>query len=110
MRAQFEMVQGLRWTLRQDDRAQAVVFFGTRVKPSALVVAGPPAPILVDDLAVAPVLDLAIRLGVVLVTDFRPKTSSATPATTIKRGLRNQRELENTGEASSACHEEVRWL
>jgi hypothetical protein len=65
--AQFEIAQGLRWTSRQDDRAQSVVFFGTRVEPSDLEVAGPPAPILVDDLAVAPVLDLAIRLGVVLV-------------------------------------------
>lgn len=63
--AQCEVAQGLRWTSRQDDRAQAVLFFGTRVKPSEVVVAVPPDPILVDDLTVPPVLDLAIRLGVV---------------------------------------------
>jgi hypothetical protein len=65
--AQYGKAQGLRWTSRQDDSAQAVMLFGTRAKSADLLVAGPSTPLLVDGLAVAPVIDLAARLGVTLV-------------------------------------------
>ena len=65
--AQFGDVQGLRWTSRQDDSAQAVMLFGTRANSRDLVVSGPSTPLLAGDLASGAVIDLAMRLGVTLV-------------------------------------------
>jgi GTP cyclohydrolase II len=64
---QFPKAQGLRWISRQDDHALAVLLFGNRIKPSDLLVQSDPIPLIVDGEAILPVLDLAIRLGVVLV-------------------------------------------
>ena len=64
---QYGDVQGLRWTSRQDDSAQAVMLFGTRANSRDLVVTGPSTPLVVGDLAAAAVIDLAIRIGVTLV-------------------------------------------
>lgn len=64
---QFGDLQGLRWTSRQDDSAKAVMLFGTRANSKDLVVSGPSTPLLVGGLATAPVIDLAMRLGVTLV-------------------------------------------
>lgn len=65
--AQFGDVQGLRWTSRQDDSAQAVMLFGTRVNSKYLVVTGPSTPLLAGDLVSAAVINLAMRIGVTLV-------------------------------------------
>lgn len=65
--AQHGDVQGLRWTSRQDDSSQAVMLFGTRASSRDLAVSGPSTPLLVGDLTSAPVIDLAMRLGVTLV-------------------------------------------
>jgi len=65
--AEFGEVQGLRWTSRQDDSAQAVVLFGTRTKSADLAIAGPSTSLLAGDLASAAVIDLAMRIGVTLV-------------------------------------------
>lgn len=64
---QFGDVQGLRWTSRQDDSAEAVMLFGTRANSKDLAVSGPSMPLLAGDLASEAVIDLAIRLGVTLV-------------------------------------------
>jgi hypothetical protein len=64
---QFGDAQGLRWTSRQDDSAQAVMLFGTRANSRGLVVNGPSMRLLAGDLASAAVIDLAMRLGVTLV-------------------------------------------
>jgi len=64
---QYGDVQGLRWTSRQDDSAQAVILFGTRANSRDLVVNGPATPLLAGDLASTAVIELAMRLGVTLV-------------------------------------------
>lgn len=64
---QFEDVQGLRWTSRQDDTAQAIILFGTRANSKDPLVSGPSTPLLAGDLASTAVIDLAVRLGVTLV-------------------------------------------
>lgn len=64
---QFPKAHGLRWTSRQDDRAHAVVLFGTRLKPADLSIASDPNPLIAEGEAILPVLDLALRLGVNLV-------------------------------------------
>ena len=64
--AQFGDVQGLRWTSRQDDSAQAVMLFGTRANSKYLVVSGPSTPLLAGDLVSAAVINLAMRIGVTL--------------------------------------------
>jgi hypothetical protein len=64
---QFPNAQGLRWTSRQDDRAQAVMLFGDRVSSSILKVMSTPISLLEDDQPIMPVLDLATRLDVTLV-------------------------------------------
>jgi hypothetical protein len=64
---QFGDVQGLRWTSRQDDSAQAVMLFGTRANSKDLVVSGPSTLLLTGDLVSATVIDIAMRLGVTLV-------------------------------------------
>lgn len=63
---QFQKAQGLRWTSRQDDHAHAVLLFGNRIKPSDLSEESDPMPLITDGEAILPVLDLAIRLGVIL--------------------------------------------
>ncbi len=63
---QFPKAQGLRWTSRQDDHAHAVLLFGNRIKPSDLSAEPDPVRLIVDGEAILPVLDLAIRLGVIL--------------------------------------------
>jgi len=64
--AQHPKAQGLRWTSRQDDRAQAVVLFGTRVQPSGIVASGSSTPLIensaVYDLARALATDLGVLL------------------------------------------------
>jgi hypothetical protein len=65
--AQYGDVQGLRWTSRQDDSAQAVMLFGARANSRDLVANEPATPLLAGDLAATAVIDLAMRLGVTLV-------------------------------------------
>jgi hypothetical protein len=56
----------LPWTSRQDDRSQAVVLFGTRVRPSNIVPTGNSTP-LIENVAVYDVARaLATDLGVLL--------------------------------------------
>jgi len=64
---QFPKAQGLRWTSRQDDRAYAVVLFGTRVRTNDLRPAANSIRLISAGEAIPQVLDLAIRLGVTLV-------------------------------------------
>lgn len=64
---QFSKAQGLRWTSRQDDRAHAVVLFGSRIKPADIHAEPEAAPLIEDGEVLLPALDLALRLGVVLV-------------------------------------------
>ncbi len=63
---QFPKAQGLRWTSRQDDHAHAVLLFGSRLKPNDLSAEPDPVPLFLDGEAILPVLDLALRLGVIL--------------------------------------------
>jgi hypothetical protein len=64
---QFPNAQGLRWTSRQDDRAHAVMLFGTRVSPSDIGWDGTSESLLLDGHAQPSVIDLASRIGVTLV-------------------------------------------
>lgn len=74
--AQYKEAQGLRWTSREDDSAQAVMLFGARVESAGLVVTGPSTAVLADNLASPAVIDLAMRLGVTLVeSEFAAKAS-----------------------------------
>ena len=60
--------EGLLWTSRQDDRAQAVVLFETRLRGLSFIpVSGPQSLLMPDGSARSEVLDLADRLDVVLV-------------------------------------------
>lgn len=60
--------EGLLWTSRQDDRAQAVVLFESRLKGLSFIpVSGPESLLLADGSVRGEVLDLAHRLDVVLV-------------------------------------------
>jgi hypothetical protein len=54
---------GLRWTSRQGDLAQAIPLFGPRVVSPDLVIAGPPYPMLADDIASESVINLAGATG-----------------------------------------------
>jgi hypothetical protein len=65
--AAFADAQGLRWTSRQDDQANAILLFGTRVSSSHLAIDSPSTPALVEGIASAAIINLAIRLGVTLV-------------------------------------------
>jgi hypothetical protein len=70
LHSQFPKAQGLRWTSRQEDHAQAVILFGDRLKSSVLTAMLDSSPLLdYDGHPIRPVLDLATRLGVTLVTD-----------------------------------------
>jgi hypothetical protein len=60
--------EGLFWTSRQDDTAQAIVFFEDRIGSPAFATTGSPTPLtLPDGSSIMPVLGLAERLGVYLV-------------------------------------------
>jgi hypothetical protein len=65
--SQFPDAQGLSWTSRRHDHAQAVMLFGTRVKTSDLTIAGPSTVLLEDSNAILSVVDLATKLGATLV-------------------------------------------
>ncbi|HTF69501.1 MAG TPA: RES domain-containing protein [Edaphobacter sp.] len=65
--SQFPDAQGLSWTSRRHDHAQAVILFGTRVKTSDLTIAGPSTVLLEDSDAILSVVDLATKLGATLV-------------------------------------------
>jgi RES domain len=65
--AQFPKAQGLHWTSRQDDSAEAVVLFEPRVKADALDLIDGPTPIVSDGLIADPVIRLAKRIGVRIV-------------------------------------------
>ncbi len=66
--AQFPAAQGLLWTSRQDDRAQACILFGTRIDGGALRPESVPEPLLnPDGSARIEVLSLARRLNVLIV-------------------------------------------
>jgi hypothetical protein len=67
---QFPQAQGLCWTSRQEDHAQAVMLFGDRLKSSLLTAMPDSSPLLDEDgYAIRPVLDLANRLGVTLISE-----------------------------------------
>jgi hypothetical protein len=66
---QFPVAEGLRWTSRQDDRAQAMVLFGDRVPSNILKITAASTLLLHEEQPISPVLDLAIRLGVTLVEE-----------------------------------------
>ena len=60
--------EGLLWTSRQDDRAQAVILFEPRLKELSFIpVSGPESLLLADGSARPEILNLADRLDVVLV-------------------------------------------
>lgn len=61
---QFPQCQGLRWISRQDDSAEAILLFGSRIPARTLAVAEAAAPLLVRGFAALPVLHLARRIGV----------------------------------------------
>ena len=60
-------VQGLCWTSRQDDSAQAVMLFGDRIAAGALPPTAPSRSLLNDPGAYDEVLGLAERIGVDIV-------------------------------------------
>jgi hypothetical protein len=64
---QFPYAQGLRWTSRQDDQANAVILFGTRVIESDIGWNGYSESLISDAHAHPTVNDLAVRIGVTLV-------------------------------------------
>ncbi len=64
--SQYPKAQGLRWTSRQDDRAQAVVLFGTRVQPSDIVAVGNSTPLIENGVVYDLARALATDLGVLL--------------------------------------------
>ena len=65
--SQFPDAQGLRWTSRQDDQAQAIMLFGTRISPTDLVWNGSSENLISDGHAHPSVTDLATRTGVTIV-------------------------------------------
>ncbi|WP_431819423.1 RES family NAD+ phosphorylase [Burkholderia sp. F1] len=64
---QCPQAQGLSWISRQDDSARAVVLFGDRIPPAALRPFGDSRSLVDDADAYDEVLDLAGRLGVLIV-------------------------------------------
>ncbi len=61
-------VQGLLWTSRQDDSAKALVLFGDRIGPDALLPVGSSRDLVVDEKAYDEVVELGERIGVLVVT------------------------------------------
>ncbi len=64
---QCPKAQGLCWISRQDDSARAVVLFGDRIAPHALRPVGESLALVDDGGTYDSVLDLALRLGVLIV-------------------------------------------
>lgn len=64
---QCPQAQGLCWVSRQDDSARAVMLFGDRVAKSALKAQGPSHSLSEDPASYDAVLDLAKRIGVLIV-------------------------------------------
>ncbi|NCE85729.1 RES family NAD+ phosphorylase [Pseudomonas sp. Q1] len=64
---QYPDVQGLSWVSRQDDSARAVVLFGDRIPGGALHSQGASRSLIEDSTVFDSVLDLADRIGVVIV-------------------------------------------
>jgi RES domain len=65
---QHTAAEGLVWTSRQDDSAQAVLFFGDRTgRLHCSQISGPNTLLLSDGSAIPELLSLAMRLGVLLV-------------------------------------------
>lgn len=61
--------QGLRWVSRQDDEAVAIVLFGDRVAGNDLKAQAPSRDLLNDPGTFSDLLDLAERIGVLLLPD-----------------------------------------
>ncbi len=64
---QCSRAQGLSWVSRQDDSARAVVLFGDRIPDEALRPQGTSASLINDASTYDAVLDLAERIGVVII-------------------------------------------
>lgn len=64
---QFPEAQGLRWTSRQNDQAQATMLFGTRVSQLGLGWAKASESLLLNGYVQSSIMDLAIRMAVTLV-------------------------------------------
>lgn len=64
---QCPQAQGLCWVSRQDDSARAVMLFGNRIVKSVLKAQGPSQSLSEDPASYDAVLDLAERIGVVIV-------------------------------------------
>ncbi|UXJ50095.1 RES family NAD+ phosphorylase [Pseudomonas citronellolis] len=82
--------QGLLWTSRQDDSAQAIMLFGDRVKPGVLEQCDDSLSLVAHEPTYDAVLDLAERIGV----DVIPATSSspfAQPIPTVHRPAKVRR-------------------
>ncbi|OLF53827.1 RES family NAD+ phosphorylase [Pseudomonas chlororaphis] len=62
--AQCPKAQGLLWTSRQDDSAQAVMLFGDRIEPGTLEQNGDSFSLVTHEETYEAVLDLAQRIGV----------------------------------------------
>lgn len=68
LHAQNPDIAGLSWISRQDDTSRAYIFFGDRVSAGAFQVTVASEPLLSGGGAIMPVYELAIRLGVDIVT------------------------------------------
>ncbi|WP_347558795.1 RES family NAD+ phosphorylase [Robbsia sp. KACC 23696] len=66
--AQCPEAQGMCWTSRQDDSAEAIVLFGDRIASSDLETVDGPTPLLGDESTYDAVLSLADRIGVNVVS------------------------------------------
>lgn len=64
---QCTSAQGLSWISRQDDTARAMILFGDRIKPASLCQAGGAKSLVNDAATYEDVLNLAARLGVLIV-------------------------------------------
>lgn len=64
---QFLDAQGLRWTARQDDQADAIMLFGNRVSPSDLGWEGLSESLILDEHVHPSVIALSTRIGATLV-------------------------------------------
>ena len=65
---QCPQVQGLSWVSRQDDSARAFMLFGDRIDEGVLLPDGDPRSLLEDGVTYDAVLDLAERIGVLIVS------------------------------------------
>jgi hypothetical protein len=65
--AEYSTAQGLLWTSRQDDRCNAVVLFGPRIKPSDFSITGTSTTLMTAGVVWDPVNQLATDMDVILV-------------------------------------------